>query len=74
MRPFLIASIVMSVVIWYSSEAFGMILTGMATDFNSGLLLVIMALAAWPKAHVLRAARRQLIQDMNRSEGSPQRV
>ncbi len=45
---FLIASIVVSVVFWYCSEAFGGILTGMATDFNSGLLLVVMALAVWP--------------------------
>lgn len=53
----LIASIVASVVFWYLSEAFGMILTGMATDFNSGLLVVVMALACWPKVEVLRAAR-----------------
>jgi hypothetical protein len=25
-----------------------MILTGMATDFNSGLLLILIALACWP--------------------------
>jgi hypothetical protein len=47
-RPFLIASIVLSVVFWYLTEAFGMILTGMATDFNSGLLVVVIALACWP--------------------------
>jgi hypothetical protein len=46
----LIASIVVSVVIWYCSQGFGMILTGMATDFNSGLLLVVMALAVWPSS------------------------
>ena len=57
LRSFLIASIVISVLIWYSSEAFGMILTGMATDFNSGLLLVVMALAVWPGARVRQAAR-----------------
>ena len=74
LRPVLIASIVASVVIWYFAEAFGMILTGMATDFNSGLLLVVMTLACWPKAHVLRAAHRQLIQDMKPSDGSPQRA
>ena len=55
LRPFLIASIIMSVVIWYGSEAFGMILTGMATDFNSGLLLVVMALAVWPRVGIKRA-------------------
>ena len=41
------------------------------TDY-SGLLLVVMTLVRWPKAHVLRAVRRQLIQDMKRSKGSPQ--
>ncbi len=52
LRPILIASIIVSVVIWWGAEGFGMILTGMATDFNSGLLLVIMALACWPLQHV----------------------
>jgi hypothetical protein len=43
--PFLIASIVVSVVFWYFSQASGGILTGMATDFDSGLIVVVMALA-----------------------------
>jgi hypothetical protein len=55
LRPFLIASIVMSLIIWYVAEGFGMIFTGMATDFNSGLLLVVMALAIWPSAHQMQA-------------------
>ena len=55
-RPILIASIIVSLVIWWG-EGFGMILTGMATDFNSGLLLVIMALACWPRVQQLRVAR-----------------
>jgi hypothetical protein len=55
LRPFLIASLVMSLLVWYFSEAFGMILTGMATDFNSGLLLVVMTLAVWPRATVKQA-------------------
>ena len=55
-RPVLIASIIVSLVIWWG-QGFGMILTGMATDFNSGLLLVIMALACWPRVQQLRAAR-----------------
>lgn len=59
LRPFLIASIVVSVIFWYFTEAFGMILTGMATDFNSGLLLVVMALAVWPHVwHVQTAHTR----------------
>jgi len=56
--PFLIASIVVSVVFCYFSEAFGGILTGMATDFNSGLLVVVMALAVWPKASALQTSVR----------------
>ena len=52
LHPFLIASIVVSVLIWYFSQALGGILTGMATDFNSGLLLVVMALAVWPRVGI----------------------
>lgn len=70
LRPFLIASIVVSVLIWYCSQAFGMILTGMATDFNSGLLVVVMALACWPKAQALRTARARIAHEARQGEGS----
>lgn len=50
--PLLITSIVLSVLVWYFTQAFGMIFTGMATDFNSGLLLVVLALGAWPYSTV----------------------
>jgi hypothetical protein len=75
-RPLLIASIVLSVVFWYLTEAFGMILTGMATDFNSGLLVVVMALACWPKVSMLRGARARLARDLRQAEstGTPQRA
>lgn len=63
-RPWLIASIIMSVLIWWGAEAFGMVLTGMATDFNSGLLLVVMALGCWPKASLLQAARNPSTPDL----------
>jgi hypothetical protein len=69
-RPFLIASIVVSLVFWYFSEAFGMIFTGMATDFNSGLLVVVMALACWPKVQTLRAARARVAGDLREIEES----
>jgi hypothetical protein len=49
-RPALIASIVISALVWYFTQAFGMIFTGVATDFNSGLLLIVIALGAWPRA------------------------
>ncbi|HEY7415223.1 MAG TPA: hypothetical protein VH593_08530, partial [Ktedonobacteraceae bacterium] len=59
LRPFLIASLVVSVLIWYFSQGFGMIFTGMATDFNSGLLLVVIALACWPGIQLLGEAKTQ---------------
>jgi hypothetical protein len=69
LRPFLIASIVVSVVIWYVSEAFGMILTGMATDFNSGLLVVLMALACWPRVLALHtSARARVARELRETE------
>lgn len=69
-RPLLIISIILSGIIWWIAQAFGMIFTGMATDFNSGLLLVLMALACWPKVSVQRAAQSQSIQDVKQPEGS----
>jgi hypothetical protein len=62
-RPWLIASILVSVLLWWGAQGFGMILTGMATDFNSGLLLIVMALGCWPKASLLQAARKPSIPD-----------
>ena len=44
----LVLAIVVALVIWVVGEAFGMILAGGATDPNSGLLLVLLALAYWP--------------------------
>ena len=80
LRPFLVASIVVSVLFWYVSEAFGGILSGMATDFNSGLLVVVMALAVWPhvwrrqaaRSHYVRAARE--VREESQAEGSAQQV
>jgi len=72
LRAALIASIVASLVIWYLSEALGMILTGMATDFNSGLLLVVMALACWPKAPVMYPARAPLMRKVQQTVSSAQ--
>ena len=69
-RLWLIASIVVSLIIWYCSEAFGMIFTGMATDFNSGLLLVVMALACWPKAKAPREASELDAETLRRTEGT----
>lgn len=75
-RPYLIASLLLSIIFWYLTEGFGMILTGMATDFNSGLLLVVITLACWPSLARPRAARAQFVREMRRAHeaGSTQTV
>lgn len=74
LRAALIASMVVSLVIWYFAEAFGMIFTGMATDFNSGLLLVLMALAVMPRVAPALATHGQVASTTGRPqpEGSIQ--
>jgi len=47
-RAALVLAIVVSLVIWVVGEGFGMILAGGATDPNSGLLLMLLALTYWP--------------------------
>jgi hypothetical protein len=47
-RVTLILAIVVAAVIWVFGEAFGAIFTGGGTDPNSGLLLIVLALAYWP--------------------------
>ena len=74
LRPVLIASIIVSVVIWWAAEGFGMIFTGMATDFNSGLLLVVMALACWPKASQQGLAEQQSPDGVQQVKSSAQTV
>jgi hypothetical protein len=44
----LVLAIVVAGSIWVFGEAFGAILAGGATDPNSGLLLILLALAYWP--------------------------
>lgn len=68
LRAFLIASIVVSIIIWYCTEALGMIMTGMSTDFNSGLLVIVIALACWPKAQTLRFARTRIVREARQGE------
>lgn len=55
-RPFLAISLLLSLVIWWGTQGFGMVLTGLATDIGSGPLLVLLAVACWPKT---RAVPRQ---------------
>jgi hypothetical protein len=70
--PFLLASLIVSLVVWYCTQAFGMILSGMATDFNSGLLLVVIALACWPTVQVMHAqgVQQREGQSAKRTEGA----
>ena len=53
-RPALLLSVVLALVIWVFGENFGGLLTGQATDPNTGPLLILLAAAYWP----LRRARR----------------
>jgi hypothetical protein len=47
-RATVILAIAVAAVIWVFGQAFGGILAGGATDPNSGLLLILLALAYWP--------------------------
>ena len=47
-RATVVLAIVVAALIWVFGEAFGAILAGGATDPNSGLLLILLALAYWP--------------------------
>ena len=47
-RGALILAVLVAAVIWVFGQAFGAILAGGATDPNSGLLLILLALAYWP--------------------------
>jgi len=48
MRMVLAASIGVALAVWVFGEALGGTLTGATTDFNSGLMLVVLAMACWP--------------------------
>lgn len=67
LRPWIIASIVVCLFIWWFAEALGMVLTGMGTDVNTGPLLIIMALASWL---VLRKDTSRSVQDSKEQKSS----
>jgi hypothetical protein len=73
-RPVLVASIVVSILIWWLAQGLGMIFTGMATDFNSGLLLVVMALACWPRVSLQGVAQRRSVDGVPQPQNSAQPV
>lgn len=49
----LLVAMIVSLLLWWITQAFGMILTGMATDPNSGILLIVVAFACWPEKYFL---------------------
>jgi hypothetical protein len=51
-RATLVLAIVVAAFIWVFAQALGGILAGGATDFNSGPLLALLALAYWPRRTV----------------------
>jgi hypothetical protein len=51
-RASVVLAIVVAALIWVFGEAFGAILARGATDPNSGLLLILLALAYWPARKV----------------------
>ena len=55
-RPAVTLSIILAMIIWVTGENFGGILTGRATDPNTGPLLVLLALAFWPRPGLKSAA------------------
>ncbi len=57
-RAAVVLAVVVAAVIWVVGEAFGTILAGRATDPNSGLLLILLALAYWPARTVAAAVPR----------------
>jgi hypothetical protein len=67
-RGTLVLAIVLAAVIWVIGQAFGGILAGGATDPNSGLLLILLALAYWPLAAVPAPPPRPAAPSADRKE------
>jgi hypothetical protein len=57
-RPALLLSVVLALVIWVFGENFGGLLTGQATDPNTGPLLILLAAAYWPPRRGRRVRRQ----------------
>jgi hypothetical protein len=64
-RAAVIVAAAAAAAIWAIGENFGAIFTGSATDPNSGLLLVLLAVAYWPARAATGSGRR------NATDGSP---
>jgi cytochrome c biogenesis protein CcdA len=48
-RAALLLSVIVGVAIWVLGENFGGVLTGQGTDPSTGLVLVLLAVAFWPR-------------------------
>jgi hypothetical protein len=48
-RPALVLAVILALFIWVAGEDFGGILTGQASDPNTGPLLILLAAAFWPR-------------------------
>jgi hypothetical protein len=70
-RPALILAAALAVFIWVAGEDFGGILTGHATDPNSGPLLVLLAAAFWPGRPQRIAAPQQTASAVNAAGPAP---
>jgi hypothetical protein len=55
-RPVLVLAAITAAAIWVLAQSFGEILTGQATDPNTGLLLILLAAAYWPLAQSRRSS------------------
>jgi len=58
-RPWLVASIAVSLILWWFAQSLGMILTGMSTDPNSGPLVILLTLACWPMLGTTPSAKER---------------
>ena len=56
-RAALLLSVLVALAIWVVGENFGGLLTGQATDPNTGPLLILLAAAYWPARSPVRPAR-----------------
>jgi hypothetical protein len=69
-KPILVLAIVVAAAIWVFGEALGAILTGGGTDPNSGLLLILLALAYWPARAVSTTPARTALVSASVNEGT----
>jgi hypothetical protein len=65
-RPALVLAVILALFIWVTGEDFGGILTGHATDPNTGPLLILLAAAFWPRGKTRIAPR-----SIARTPGAP---